>query len=59
MSLIQLVNNWLSIEVAYNNQLASKTTFDNIFDDLHHALKTYSAVKPIFHEYKEDGGIYF
>ena len=46
--LTQLVNVWLSIEVAYNNELASKESFNNIFDDIEQAATGWPALKPIF-----------
>jgi hypothetical protein len=48
--LTQLVNVWLSIEAAYDNGMASKASFNNIFDDVTQVTTGWPATKPIFLE---------
>jgi len=48
--LTQLVNVWISIEAAYNNGMASKASFDNIFDDVIQVTTGWPATRPIFAE---------
>ena len=50
MILTQLVNVWHSIEVAYDNGMASEASYNNIFDDVNQVTTGSPALKPIFLE---------
>jgi hypothetical protein len=49
----QLVNLWLSVEAAYENGMASKASFNIIFDDVTQATTSFPATKTIFLEIVE------
>lgn len=45
--LLQLTNVWISVEAAYENGMASKNSFEHIFDDITQLTTNWPATKPI------------
>ncbi len=42
-----LINTWKSIEIANENGMLPRATFDVVFDDIHVVLQDYPALRPI------------
>ena len=46
--LTQAINQWIAIEIAYQNDMAPRETFEVIFDDQRLYIDSYPGTRPIF-----------
>lgn len=50
----QLFNNWLAIESAYENGLASRATYENAFDDVRNTMEQVPGISFVFRQLVSD-----
>ena len=54
--LTQMVNQWVSIEIAYENEMAPEETFGVVLNDQEYAIESWPAVRPIFRQIVDSYG---